>query len=368
MNASNDSGFDRIIGHERVKAVLAGSVMLGNPAQTIIFAGMQSVGKLALALEFAKALSCENPGQGNACGVCSFCRAIDHGNYPDIIVFPVDKAQVTSIESMKKLRDLVVYSPTRGKWKINIIERADTLSSDATNCLLKLLEEPPEYLINILLYRNEASALSTVKSRSRMFRLFQVPADILTSRLMDDYGVDADQAQFLAAYSQGRPGLAISLLGDTQFQKERDSIARIASEIVSVGVDCYLRLAQSLRPGTAASVDGEDQDTDTPDVSEKNTKKKVRTNARDTVMFNLDTLLIWYRDLLAAKLQGTDAALVNIDCKPEILRQAGLYRDTELVQSIIQKVLLTRRRVQANGNPQIQTEALLADIALLAQR
>ena len=85
-------------------------------------------------------------------------------------------------------------------------------------------------------------------------------------------------------------------------------------------------------------------------------------------MASMDTLLLWYRDLLAAKLQGEVAALVNSDRRNEIVRQASLYPNAESLQVILKSILSTRRSILGNANAQIQTEALLAKMALAAKR
>ena len=122
--------------------------------------------------------------------------------------------QNTKIEQMREMRDLAVFKPVRGKWKINIVEQGDTLNEESANCILKLLEEPPDYLINILLFRNTASALPTIRSRCQIIRFTQANTDELAARLVEDFGVENDEADFLATYSQGCPGKAIDLIGD----------------------------------------------------------------------------------------------------------------------------------------------------------
>jgi len=367
LNGSDRLGFDSIIGHETAKRVLAQSVRQGMPSHALIIAGLTSVGKLTLAMEYAKALSCEDQIDGNACGKCAVCRAIEHENFPDIRVYPPDKINTTSIDSMRTMRDISSFRPMRGKWKINIIEQADTLNEESANCILKLLEEPPDYVINILLYRNEAAALATIRSRCRMLRLFQVPTADLIDRLIEDFGAEEEQAEFLASYTQGCPGQAISLLTDTQFQKNRDAIARIASDVARIGGRAYLRLAENLRTGGIVNGDSSD-DIDDQDSEDTPAKKKAKPSARNSVMASMDALLLWYRDLLAAKLQGEEAALVNSDRRQEILRQASLYPSAESLQEILKSILSTRRSILGNANAQIQTEALLARMALAAKR
>ena len=153
---------------------------------------------------------------------------LDHGNLPDVRVWSPD-GKNTKIDQMREMRDMAIFKPMRARWKINIIEQGDTLNEDAANCILKLVEEPPDYVINILIYRNAATVLPTIRSRCQLVRFTQVSSAELVDRLLDDHGVGNDEARFLAAYSQGCPGRAIRLIGDTEFFERRDAVAEIAS-------------------------------------------------------------------------------------------------------------------------------------------
>lgn len=136
---SDRPGFDRIIGQQLAKRVLVKAVAENAPTHAYLFLGLQGTGKATTAIEFAKALNCENQKEGNACGECAICRAIEHGNFPDIRVWSPRKRD-TPIELMQEMRNQAKFKPVRGKWKVNIVEQADTLNEHSANCILKLLE------------------------------------------------------------------------------------------------------------------------------------------------------------------------------------------------------------------------------------
>ncbi|MCX8052863.1 MAG: DNA polymerase III subunit, partial [Armatimonadetes bacterium] len=221
-------GFDRIIGQSLAKRILMRAAQEQHPAHSYLFLGLEGTGKLTTAIEFAKALNCERPVNGNACEECDLCRLIKHGNLPDIRIWSPD-GKNTKIEQMREMRDLAVLKPMRSRWKVNIVEQGDTLNEESANCILKLVEEPPYYLVNILLYHTVAAVLPTIRSRCQIVRFIQVNTEELVNRLVEDYGVTHEEARFLAAYSQGCPGKAIRLIGDTEFIGLRDAVARVAN-------------------------------------------------------------------------------------------------------------------------------------------
>lgn len=361
MSESSLKGFDRIIGQDTAKRILLRAASGDQPAHAYLFLGLEGTGKTTTAMEFAKALNCEAPGEQGACEECAVCRSIAHGNFPDIRIWsPSGKSSTTTVESMREMRDLAAFKPMRGKWAVNIVERADTLNEESANCILKLLEEPPSYLINILLYRNAASILPTIRSRCQLVRLEQVNTDVLAARLVSDYGLPPEQSDFLASYSQGRPGIAIGLIGNADFQKKRDNITMVAASCAKHNPWAALALAEALRSGDAASAEAESETESEEDESPAQPRAAgQRKGVRDATTEALDGLLVWYRDMLAVKLQGDEAAIVNSDRRDEIITQAATYEDPQPLLDGVEAILHTKRCIQGNANPQITTEALM---------
>ena len=344
LKVSKRQGFDEIIGQELAKRVLIRAVREGNPTHAYLFLGLQGIGKTTTALEFAKALNCENPRDGNACGECAQCHIMEHGNSAEVRVWSPD-GQNTKIDQMREMIDLAKFKPMRGKWKVNLIEQADTLNEESANCILKLLEEPPDYLINILIFRNAANILPTIRSRCQLVRFTQVNSAELVDRLLEDFDAGNEEARFLAAYSQGCPGRAIEMIGNDEFFRKRNAIIDIAADASEKKLWSALRLADILRSF-------EDKDEDGKKIS-----------SRDTLMETLDILLIWYRDLLAAKLQGENAAVVNVDKLEDITIQAAAYAHAGRLFNAVDAILYTKRGIQGNANTQMATEVLMMRLA-----
>lgn len=360
MSACDRQGFDRIIGQELAKRVLMRAVR-GQPAHAYLFQGLHGTGKLTTALEFSKALNCLEPRDGHACGQCAICHAVEHGNFPDTRVWS-PKSQDTTIESMREMRELASFRPSRGNWLINIVEQADTLNEDSGNCILKLLEEPPAYVINILLYKNPANVLATIRSRCQLVRFEQVPADELAARLVEEHGLSPEEADFLAIYSQGRPGVAIGLIDDDDFRRKRENVAGVVAVAARGNAWAALALAEALRSGSGPqTAETEEEDADAP--KQAKAAAGARKGVRDAVTEALDMLLVWYRDMLAIKLQGDDAPIVNTDKRGELIDLSDKFAHAGKLFNAVHAILHAKRTIQGNANPQIVTEALMMRLA-----
>ncbi len=358
-------GFDKIIGHDFAKRVLRKAAGSGSPAHAYIFLGPEGVGKLTTAVEFAKALNCDNAEEGSPCCECAICRMIDQGNLPDVRIWSPE-GKNTRIDLMREMRDLAILKPLRARWKVNIIEQGDTLNEEAANCILKLVEEPPEFLVNILLYRNAAAVLPTIWSRCSVVRFVPVAKEDLADRLASDFGLDRSQAQLLASYAQGCPGRAIRLIGNSQFAAQRDAVARVADGLSRRRLWWAPRLAEDLRTAMHVS-DGtssaENVETFQDDDRVEETGRAYRLSARDSAIRSLDLLLSWYGDLLAVKVQGQQASVVNVDRLDMLQAHSDRYRTVEDLLSAIDAIQNCRRRIIGNANPQIAVEALMIELA-----
>jgi len=354
-------GFDRIIGQDAARQVLLKAVHAAEPAHAYLFLGLAGTGKTKTALEFAKALDCENPTETGACEECAICKAIEHGNFPDIRLWS-PKGRDTTIENMREMRDLASFKPMRGKWVVNVVERADTLNEDSANCILKLLEEPPSYVINILLYRNAANILPTIRSRCQLVRFEQVNNDLLAARLVEEHDLSQEEAEFLASYSQGRPGMAIGLIDNNEFQQKRNSAALVAAACATNNPWAALGLADALRSGGGPKPSDAESEGDEDEEPAQTRGAGRRKGVRDASLEALDTLVVWYRDLLAIKMQGGDAPIVNCDKRAEIAAQSASYSDASPLLAGVEAILHTKRCIQGNANPQIATEALMMQL------
>ena len=155
--------FNNIIGNEEKKKVLKSIVDSKNISHSYIFSGISGVGKFLFAKEFAKAILClaEND---KPCNQCRACESFENLNNPDIIIIDEQEESIKT-EQIKELTSNVLEKPIQCSKKIYIINNSENMTKEAQNSLLKTLEEPPEYVIIILVTNNENLLLNTIKSR-----------------------------------------------------------------------------------------------------------------------------------------------------------------------------------------------------------
>ena len=157
--------FDKIIGNNKVKEFLKSLVETNNISHSYMFVGKSGIGKKMFAKEFARNIMCQNNGQCvNNIEKCQSCIKFDASSNPDFIELQPDE-KTLKIDKIRKMQEKIAEKPIVSKKKVYIIDEADTMTEESQNCLLKTLEEPPEYAIIILIVSNESKMLATIKSR-----------------------------------------------------------------------------------------------------------------------------------------------------------------------------------------------------------
>ena len=154
--------FEKIIGNNKTKIELIKAFSTNSIAHSYIFSGQYGIGKKQIAIEFAKMILCLN--KDNApCGECKSCLELENDNNPDFnIIKPDGKIK---IDQIRQMLEKVYEKPIISDKKVYIIDDAETMTVEAQNCLLKTLEEPPEYIVIILITSNESNLINTIKSR-----------------------------------------------------------------------------------------------------------------------------------------------------------------------------------------------------------
>lgn len=156
--------FEKIIGNEKVKEILQKALKNNNILHSYIFMGISGIGKKLFAEEFAKGILCMS--EDRACGNCKSCMEFESNNHPDFMeILQQEDAKNIKIEQIRFMQEKIVEKPIISNKKVYIIDDADTMTTEAQNCLLKTLEEPPEYAVIILIASNESKLLNTIKSR-----------------------------------------------------------------------------------------------------------------------------------------------------------------------------------------------------------
>jgi DNA polymerase-3 subunit gamma/tau len=207
--------FASLVGQEHVVRALRHALEQQRLHHAYLFTGTRGVGKTTLARILAKCLNCETGITPEPCGKCSACVEIDGGRFVDLL--EVDAATNTKVDEMRQLLDTAQYAPTRGRYKVYVIDEVHMLSSSAFNAMLKTLEEPPEHLKFILATTDPQKIPVTVLSRCLQFNLKQMPAASIAAhlrRLLEAEGInfEAGALPLLAHAASGSMRDALSLL------------------------------------------------------------------------------------------------------------------------------------------------------------
>ena len=208
-------GFAEMVGQEHVLRALSNALDSGRLHHAFLFTGTRGVGKTTLARILAKSLNCEQGISATPCGVCNTCKEIDEGRFVDLI--EVDAASRTKVEDTRELLDNVQYAPTRGRYKVYLIDEVHMLSGHSFNALLKTLEEPPPHVKFLLATTDPQKLPVTILSRCLQFNLRRLSIERIQDHLkliLEKEGLKSEAPALLqlARAADGSMRDALSLL------------------------------------------------------------------------------------------------------------------------------------------------------------
>ncbi|MBL8481358.1 MAG: DNA polymerase III subunit gamma/tau [Rhodocyclaceae bacterium] len=243
--------FSTLVGQEHVVRALTHALETGRLHHAYLFTGTRGVGKTTLARILAKSLNCEVAVSAAPCGQCSACREIDAGRFVDLI--EVDAATNTRVDEMRMLLENATYAPTRGRYKVYVIDEVHMLSTSAFNAMLKTLEEPPEHIKFILATTDPQKIPVTVLSRCLQFNLKKMPVPHIVAhlaRILDAEAVpyEAPALRQIAKAAEGSMRDALSLLdqaiahgaGQVQDEGVRAMLGTIGDEHLTAILDALM--------------------------------------------------------------------------------------------------------------------------------
>ncbi len=250
--------FHELAGQEHVVRALTNALDQQRLHHAFLFTGTRGVGKTTIARIFAKSLNCEVGVSSHPCGECSACREIDAGRFVDLI--EVDAASRTKVEDTRELLENVQYAPSRGRFKVYLIDEVHMLSTHSFNALLKTLEEPPPHVKFLLATTDPQKLPVTVLSRCLQFGLKRLPAALIARYLhqvLEAEGVPREEAavRLIARAGDGSMRDALSLLDQAiAFGGGRVEAAAVSEMLGSIDRRRVTGLLEALAADDAATV------------------------------------------------------------------------------------------------------------------
>ncbi len=250
--------FSDVSSQEFVTQTLKNAILTKKIAHSYLFSGPRGVGKTTIARIYAKALNCPNSKDGEPCNSCDSCSEITDGVHPD--VFELDAASNRGIDDVRAIQDAAKFFPIKGKYKFFIVDEVHMLTQQAFNALLKILEEPPSYLIFILATTNPEKIPATIVSRCQRFPLQRIKiAEIINSIKQiakeEKIKIDNDSLFLIAKLgdgalrdAQGIFDLSVSFCGEDIKYKELKHFLNIPDK------EIYFKISEYIREGNAKEI------------------------------------------------------------------------------------------------------------------
>lgn len=248
--------FNEVIGQPHVVQALSNGLDNNRLHHAFLFTGTRGVGKTTLARIFAKSLNCEKGVSSSPCGVCSICKEVDEGRFVDLI--EIDAASRTRVEDTREILDNVQYAPTRGRYKIYLIDEVHMLSNSSFNALLKTLEEPPSHVKFLLATTDPQKLPVTVLSRCLRFQLKRIQDDEIAEQLekiLSSEGIpfDSSAVKLIAKAGDGSMRDALSLLDQAIAYTGQNVAYEPTHEMLGLIDTQYLQLVLSALASREAS-------------------------------------------------------------------------------------------------------------------
>jgi DNA polymerase-3 subunit delta' len=331
-------------GHDIAVADLRRAVASDRVAHAYLIAGPDGVGKTALAHAFARALCCQQadrPDPSLACGECLACRKVGRGTHPDVETFSLatqaavaeksgGKNTTLTIDTARQVRAATALRPLEARWRVLLVEDAETLQGPAQEALLKTLEEPPSFVVLILLADDAELLLPTIRSRCRLVELRPVARGVVERSLLAA-GADPDLAAEVAGLAAGRPGWARRAAADPRLLDERR--AALERALGWIAGTPYDRLVAAFRLGDGF------------------------TKRRAEVFADLDAVLGVWRDALL--LHAAQPHYLTYRGIAERLTELARGWDLAALHRAVRAVQACIADLEANVRPRLAMEAMV---------
>ena len=338
--------FADLVGQEHVTETLKNAIEKDRVAHAYIFSGARGVGKTTAARILAKALNCVHGPTASPCGVCDSCKDIASGNSLDVI--EIDAASNRGIDQIRELREMVRYAPAASRHKVVILDEAHMLTTEASNALLKTLEEPPDRVIFVMATTQPEDLEDTIRSRSQHFHFRALTFAEISGRLEhiakeENLRIEPGALAVIARMAEGSLRDALSLLeqaraycGDTIPDKEVRELLGVVPE------DALEELVNAIAEGSADRALG--------------LVHRFQKDGRNLQHFCREAIR-HIRNLLIARVSGADSELIaaTADQRPALARAAALFGEEDLTR-FFQILLQTDDSLRRAPDPRVHLE------------
>lgn len=251
------ANFHSVVGQKALTATLKNAVSTGRVAQAYLFCGPRGVGKTSCARIFAKTLNCLSlTPEGEACGECEACRAVDAGNSFNLL--ELDAASNNSVNDIRDIMDQVNVPPQNGRYRVFIIDEVHMLSPSAFNAFLKTLEEPPRHVVFILATTEKHKILPTILSRCQVYDFKRITVDDMVEHLQyvasqEGITAEAEALDVIAQKADGAMRDALSIFDQVAASCMGNiTYSGTVANLNVLDYDYYFRLVDSFEAGDVA--------------------------------------------------------------------------------------------------------------------
>jgi DNA polymerase-3 subunit gamma/tau len=338
--------FGDLVGQAHVTETLQNAIRNNRVAHAYIFSGARGVGKTTAARILAKALNCVNGQTPEPCGACDSCKEIAAGTSLDVI--EIDAASNRGIDQIRELREMVRYAPAAARSKVVILDEAHMLTGEASNALLKTLEEPPDRVIFVMATTEPENLVDTIRSRSQHFHFRALTFAEISGRLQEiatkeNLKIEAGALAVIARMAEGSLRDALSLLeqarafcGDTIPDKEVRELLGVVPD------DALEELVGAIASGSADRA-----------LALVHTFQKEGRNLQHFCRESIRHM----RNLLIARVCGADSDLIAAtpDQRPALERAAAQFSEEDLTR-FFQILLQTDDDLRRKPDPRVHLE------------
>lgn len=320
--------FSSIIGQQEIISNLERQLAEDRVGHAYIFSGPAGMGKKTIAHIFAGILLCENSQSAVMCGECKACKLFENGSNPDYHRVSIQEELSIGVDRIREIQSDVAIRPMYSQRKVYIIEDAVKMTDQAQSCLLKTFEEPPHYVVVILLADNYEMLLETIRSRAQHFQFKKYTHVQVSQALTERLGSENALIELAADYSDGNIGTGLELAGSSEFIRLRDRLFELLPGIAKGRTQEILEYTHFME------------------------------EEKDSADLLLDIMQLYYRDLLVMHETGNENMLINSDKKVMIKNNARICCGSKLI-SDIEAIGQVRRALKQNANYQLAIDGML---------